>query len=152
MWNGVGFRCFEFMFLWSSLKWAPRGWTSAPRAPYSPSQVPPHPDLSFRCLCSQLQRAHRPPAILVSFCVKICHNLRVPSSPLAMPSPDPGSPNILTTSPSLKPLLKGSALPDDQEDGHSPISGKLCTFSVSKLFWVSASESLCMSHIICFKN
>lgn len=50
-------------------------------APYSPFQVPPHPELSFLCFFPQLWRAQGPPGTFASFCVKICHGPLMPVLP-----------------------------------------------------------------------
>lgn len=77
---------------------------SQPQGPLGvPPWIPLNAGLSFLCICSQLQRAHRPRVTFTSFCVKIFHVSVSLPLPLKCPS---STLQISSQLPYLQALLK----------------------------------------------
>ena len=105
--------------------------------PRVPPWIPPNAGLSFLCIWSQLQRAHRPRVTFTSFCVKIFHvSLSLPL-PLKCPSP---TLQISSQLPYLQRLWSKtqSTLMTKRMDSHPPPASHTPFLILSKVFWLSA--------------
>ena len=104
---------------------------------YVPPWIPPNAGLSFLCIWSQLQRAHRPRVTFTSFCVKIFHMSVSLPLPLKCPSP---TLQISSQLPYLQRLCSKtqSTLMTKRMDSHPPPASHTPFLILSKVFWLSA--------------